>query len=264
MFAGSSPVSMPGPYCFTKEKQHCIFPFKYKGRTHHECINEDTGLSHWCATSEKFDGTPTDTKWGVCVSSPTCKFGPFIIPKGINTGNDYTLDLKIIPEVETSSFKKASKDSKSKTDVDTNKENGNQPKKIPANEKKGTAEIEEVKDKNEDKKKESEGSNKHSLSGAKAHKNDLANKKIKKEETADKFVSKEKISNKNNENNGIPNKNSTNESLPQVKESKRDSATKITPKEKAMVKFLAKDRTSQKKTFRKKAETKVKGKKPTQ
>lgn len=129
MFAGSSPVSMPGPYCFTKEKQHCIFPFKYKGRTHHECINEDTGLSHWCATSEKFDGTPTDTKWGVCVSSPTCKFGPFIIPKGINTGNDYTLDLKIIPEVETSSFKKASKDSKSETNVDTNKKNGNQPKK---------------------------------------------------------------------------------------------------------------------------------------
>ena len=41
----------------------CVFPFKYKGKMHNDCL--DTGKGPWCPTSLKKRGT-VDV-WGYCV-----------------------------------------------------------------------------------------------------------------------------------------------------------------------------------------------------
>jgi hypothetical protein len=44
--------------------EHCVFPFKYKGRLYLECTTEDWSAP-WCATSANYDG-----RWGECECTP--------------------------------------------------------------------------------------------------------------------------------------------------------------------------------------------------
>ena len=45
----------------------CIFPFKYKGILHNECVKGKTG--NWCATSIK--PTNTTKTWAYCIEDET-------------------------------------------------------------------------------------------------------------------------------------------------------------------------------------------------
>ena len=44
----------------------CVFPFKYKGKTHSSCIKR--GEDYWCATKvhKGTNGTAVDGFWGQC------------------------------------------------------------------------------------------------------------------------------------------------------------------------------------------------------
>ena len=46
----------------------CIFPFKYKGKTYHECTTIDSNNIPWCPTMVDASGNGVGTNWGICGS----------------------------------------------------------------------------------------------------------------------------------------------------------------------------------------------------
>ena len=60
--------------CPTENGNTCIFPFHYKGKTHHECTSIDHDQP-WCASEVDIDGNSIDGKRENCDAICTCKLG---------------------------------------------------------------------------------------------------------------------------------------------------------------------------------------------
>ena len=50
-------------------KVPCRFPFIYKNKKYHSCINEDSNNGFWCATSVDENGQYQDNEWLYCENS---------------------------------------------------------------------------------------------------------------------------------------------------------------------------------------------------
>ena len=46
--------------------KQCIFPFKYDGKTYHECASVESSHGPWCSYEVDNFGNAVIGKWGVC------------------------------------------------------------------------------------------------------------------------------------------------------------------------------------------------------